>query len=262
MIRPRLTSIVSGIPLLVGLLAVAGCAQKDRTAAGPAPYPDTLQGRLDLYQSESVPPPRTKLQDGHIAELRDTGVAERALKVGAKAPVFELPGVSGEPVRLGDLLREGPAVLVWYRGGWSPQCMIALRTYAEVHPQIRELGATLVAISPQTADNSELTQMLGQFEFEVLSDTGNHVARQFGLVYKLSPGAAADLRQAVSLREYNGDDSGELPLTATYVIDREGVIRYAFVDPDYRRRAEPADVLAALKELAASPEEQPATEAR
>lgn len=268
MISARTARAVVGVvcALLVPL-TLTGCAQP-RRAGGPAvtPYPETLQGRLDNYEVQwraSVGPRRAKLQDEYTAGLRASEAAAQALQVGDQAPAFELPDTSDEPVALADLLSRGPVVLVWYRGGWSPWCTITLRAYAEAWPQIQELGATLVAISPQTVENSLLTQQLGQFEFDVLSDAGNRVARQYGLSHKLPPAVVADLRASadprtrVELREYNGDASDELPLTATYVIDCDGVIRYAFVDPDYRKRAEPADVVALLKELQAGAAEQP-----
>jgi predicted metalloprotease with PDZ domain/peroxiredoxin len=129
-------------------------------------------------------------------------------------------------------------------------------------PRINASGGALVAISPQTVDNSALTQELGQFQFDLLSDSGNQVARQYGLAYKLSPAMAAELHAAVDLEVYNGDNSGELPLTATYVVDPQGVIRYAFVDPDFRKRAEPAEVVAALKMIAPAPPASAPTAAR
>jgi predicted metalloprotease with PDZ domain/peroxiredoxin len=245
-------------------LAVGGCAQ--RHAVGPAVprKPKTLQERLEDYRIQRrqlLGPQRAKIREDYLAAVRASGIAARALHVGDKAPAFELPNAWDELVSLQDLLRQGPVVLLWYWGGWDPYSMIELRAYEEALSQIQGAGATLVAISPQNVEHTLETQQLGQFAFESLSDAGNRVARRFGLAHKLTPAfvkdlrATADPRVATDLREYNGDDSGEMPLAATYVIDREGVIRYAFVDPDYRKRAEPADVLAVLKEISAGPPE-------
>ena len=138
-------------------------------------------------------------------------------------------------------------MLTWYRGGWCPYCNIALRGFQKKLPEIRDEGASLVAISPETPDNSLSTAEKDHLEFEVLSDHGNKVAQAYGVAYKL-PAVIAEQSRA-RLTKYNRDDSGTLPLGVTYVIDREGVIRYAFVDADYRKRAEPSDVLAALRGL-------------
>jgi predicted metalloprotease with PDZ domain/peroxiredoxin len=223
----------------------------------------TLQEQLDEYQRHwqaTNSQGRVKLYDDFIAELRKSGVGSQTPKVGQPAPLFVLPDGFSEQVALADLLTRGPVVVLWCRGGWDAYDTIALRTYAEALPRIRELGATLVAISPQTPDNSLLTQQLGQFEFDLLSDAGNQVARKYGLVYKLSEKMAIDLRSQVDLREYNGDDSQELPLPATFVINCDDVVRFAFVDPDFRKRAAPEDVLAILKALQSEAEETPEAE--
>lgn len=125
-----------------------------------------------------------------------------------------------------------------------------MRAYQKILPQILTLGATLVAISPQTPDRSQATLLKNFLEYEVLSDLGNKVARQFGLVYPI----AEEMRSiyqgfGVHLPEYNGDESWELPLPGTFVIDREATIRLAFVDADYTNRLEPAAILDSLREL-------------
>lgn len=125
-----------------------------------------------------------------------------------------------------------------------------MRAYQKILPQIQTLGAALVAISPQTPDRSQATLLKNFLEYEVLSDLGNKVARQFGLVYPL----AEEMRSVyqgfgVHLPEYNGDESWELPLPGTFVIDREATIRLAFVDADYTNRLDPAAILDSLREL-------------
>ena len=128
-----------------------------------------------------------------------------------------------------------------------------MRAYQAVLPRIRDLGATLVAVSPQLPDHSLSTAEKNALELEVLSDVGNGVARRFGLVYCLD----GELRSsydgpfAIQLPDYDGDDTWELPLPATYVLDCGGTIRLAFADPDYTRRLEPAAILEALRGLAA-----------
>jgi peroxiredoxin len=116
-------------------------------------------------------------------------------------------------------------------------------------PELTALGANLVAISPQTPDNSLTTQQKNELSFNVLSDKSNAVAKQYGIAYTLPPEIAASFKGKLDLVKFNGDESNELPLSATYVIGTDGVIRYAFVDADYRNRAEPADIIAALRAL-------------
>jgi peroxiredoxin len=120
-----------------------------------------------------------------------------------------------------------------------------LHDYQKILKDIHAAGAELVAVSPVTPDNSLDMAQKNALEFKVLSDVGNKVARDYGIVYKLPERISAFYQKGgmIDLAKYNGDDSLELPLAVTYVIDTDGVIKYAFVDADYRRRAETADVL-------------------
>jgi peroxiredoxin len=189
------------------------------------------------------------LYDKGIRDVAAGGVTETALKVGAKAPEFTLPDAKGESVALTTLLAKGPVVVTWYRGAWCPYCNIQLREYQKAMPELTALGANFVAISPQTPDNSLTTQQKNELSFNVLSDKSNAVAKQYGIAYTLPPEIAASFKGKLDLVKFNGDESNELPLSATYVIGTDGVIRYAFVDADYRNRAEPADIIAALRAL-------------
>lgn len=212
----------------------------------------SLQAKLDSRKAaftESAHPDMVNTFERGFAEVAESGVLESALREGDMAPMFSLPGATGDTVALGELLARGPIVIVWYRGGWCPYCNIQLNDMQVVLPRLRELGAELVAISPEMPDSALSTKERSALAFPVLSDPGNEIARQFGIVYSIP----ADVRQAfegmLDIPSYNGDSSWELPLAVTYVIDRDGVIRYAFVDPDYRKRAEPSAVIAALQRL-------------
>jgi peroxiredoxin len=174
------------------------------------------------------------------------------LKTGNHAPDFSLPNPAGRPVSLAGLLRGGPAVVTFYRGGWCPYCNLQLRAYQQVLGEITALGAKLVAISPQLPDGSLSTAEVNQLSFDVLSDVGNHVARSFGLVYSLPD----ELRAALTsnnkaLPGINGDDSWELPLPATYVVAPDHKIALAEIELDYRERLEPVAIVAALRTLRA-----------
>ncbi len=182
-----------------------------------------------------------------VDDLRASGIAERSLGEGEQIPAFALPNAHGETVRSADLLAHGPAVLSFYRGGWCPYCNLELKALQEALPEISGLGASLVAISPELPDKAMTTTEKHGLGFEVLSDRGNQVARAFGLVFTL----AEELRPVyeafgIDVPAYNGDETFELPIPATFVVDRDGTVRRAFVDPDYTRRLDPADVIAAL----------------
>ena len=156
----------------------------------------------------------------------------------------------GNPLRLSELLREGPVVLSFYRGGWCPYCNLELRALQQVLPEIEKAGATLVAISPETPDNSLSTTKKNELRFQVLSDQVNAMARKFGLVFTL-PDAFRPLYEKfdIDIPKYNGDDSYEIPVPATYVIDQDRIIRFSFITTDYTQRAEPADIVAALQQF-------------
>lgn len=165
-------------------------------------------------------------------------------EVGDKIDDFELPGADGTPSSLGDFLVDGPAVLVFYRGQWCPYCNLTLRTYQqELVAELTSRNATLAAISPQKPDGP-----LPDLEFPVLSDVGSTVARGLGLSYPVS----APVREAMEtlgtdLEQVNG--TWELVHPAVVVVDRDRVLRFVDVHPDFVTRTEPADVLEAVKSL-------------
>ena len=220
----------------------------ESTAEPTRPLQAELDARATGFAERAPEAIQTLYADG-VQAVVDSGVVEGAKNVGDQAPGFTLENHEGESVSLSGLLEQGPVILVWYRGGWCPYCNLTLAAYQQRLDEIRDLGATLVALSPELPDKSLSTAQKSDLQFQVLSDVGNDVAREYGVVFKLTEGVRANYEQAFGLSEFNGDDSGELPLAATYVIDRDGVIRWAFLDADYRNRAEPADVIEALRLL-------------
>lgn len=176
-----------------------------------------------------------------IQILVNGGIAVNAVNVGHKAPNFSLPDQLGDTVTLSSVLQRGPAVLVFYRGDWCPYCDLTLRAYQRILPQIEALGASLIAISPQTPDNTLTTVEKKELTFSALSDVGNMVARTYGLVF-VTPEAA----RHPGISAANGDQSWELPVPGTFVIARDGTINLAFVDPNWTHRLEPTELLKAL----------------
>jgi peroxiredoxin len=173
-----------------------------------------------------------------------------ALGIGDRAPDFALRDAAGGVFTLADALGSGPVVVSFYRGAWCPYCNLELRALQQALPDLHAAGAALVAISPNTPDTSVTSVELHGLDYPVLSDIGNEVARGFGLVFTVQD----DLEEAyrgmgIDIGAANGTERWEIPLPATYVIDRDGVIVYAFVNTDYRVRAEPADVVSAVMAL-------------
>lgn len=213
---------------------------------------EDLQTQAASVASMAPAPVLTILNDS-VQIVASSGLAGRAVGVGDKAPDFDLPGPNGARVRLADLLFDGPVVVSFYRGGWCPYCNLELRALQAALPEITGLGATLVAISPESPDSSLSTAEKDELTFSVLSDAGSATSRTYGLVYSVD----AAMREVLvgfgnDLTKINGTDSWELPIPATYVIGTDGTIAYAFADADYRRRSEPADVVAALRTIAVS----------
>lgn len=212
-----------------------------------------LEQQLAAFKAEfarSAPADRHALYETKIEELRASFAMEKAIGVDALAPDFTLPDAQGTPVAMSELLRLGPVVVTFYRGGWCPYCNIQLRAYQAVLPEITALGARLVAISPQMPEWSLVTATKNELTFDVLSDVGNKVARSFGLVYALPEELRVPLRSNNrALPGINGDESWELPIPASYVIGRDRRVALAFLDVDYRNRLDPTAILAALKSL-------------
>jgi len=183
------------------------------------------------------------------SRYKPTGVA-----VGATAPSFTLQNATGASVTLGQLLSENKAVvLTWYRGGWCPFCNLALQAMTEANGELASLGARLVTLTPETPNESLTTAEKLDLPFEVLSDVGSKVAQAYGVAFEVG-GPITELYKGmgVDLTTTNGNTPGGkpmLPVPATFVLDKSGKVVYSFVDLDYTKRAEPADVVAAVKAL-------------
>ena len=197
-------------------------------------------------------PPRGGRVRRRGAAATPEAAAGGALGVGDPAPDFALPSATGREVRLSELLEGGPVVLTFYRGAWCPYCNTQLRDYQDALGDVERAGATLVAVSPQAPDGSMTTAQKNGLAFPVLSDVGNGVSRRYGLVYAVDD-RTRERYQAVGvdLEAVNGAAGGgaawELPVPATYVIDRGGTIRAAFVEADYTQRASARQVIDALR---------------
>ena len=194
-----------------------------------------------------VPPEMQAIHAQAVAELKARRLAANILPVGAKAPAFDLPDHNGKIVSSSDLLGNRRLVLCFIRGRWCPFCVGQMEAMNLIAPQIEQAGATFVAISAQTVKQSFFMHDQHKLRFSLLSDAGNKVARQFGLTYRVpAPQEAVYRRAFVNLPLANGDESWELPIPATYILDRDGTILSAFADEDYTERPEPSDLVSLL----------------
>lgn len=235
-------------------LAPAGLAAATAEAAEPIP---SYQTDLETFRAEQAKSGGLALSAGDRAVMEraarnlEASMPDPGLKVGAQAPDFSLPNAFGEQVRLGALLAEGPVVLTFYRGAWCPYCNLQLRGFQKTLPRFERHGAQLVAITPQLPDESRSQVEKDGYPFEILSDLDDRVMKAYRLHFEVPDelGELYQRRLSLDLAAYNGAGRYVLPVPATFVIDRTGEVRFAFIDLDYRNRVEPSAILAALETL-------------
>ena len=211
----------------------------------------SLQAAIDEYNAtkkEKMPAEVLDLMARTTAELKDTGIENRVLGTGDRMPDFTLPNQHGEMRRFADFLADSPVVLNIYRGGWCPYCNFEMKALADVLSEIKAAGARLVGMAPEDPDHAQDTAKRHEIDIEILSDAGNAVSEQLGLVFSL----AEELRPiylgaGLDIPAYNGDDSFRLPVPATYIVGTDGVIKADFVNADYTKRMEPAEILTTLQ---------------
>lgn len=192
--------------------------------------------------------------DAALGGLRGSGIAQSCLQPGETAPDFVLPSTGGGEFGLEATLRNGPVVIAFYRGGWCPYCNLTLRALNDLAPALQAFGASLIAIAPQRAEAQRETGDKHGLRFPLLIDGDNRVARLFGLAFPLPDNLVALYRGlGIDIPTANATSEWVLPLPATYVIARDGTVAAASIDIDYTRRAEPAEILAAVACLAKEP---------
>jgi len=213
------------------------------------PLREQFAERKDLI-AKYVPSDVQAVHARTVAALKQQGLAAKARGVGAKAPAFDLPDHNGKLVSSAALLNNGRLVICFIRGRWCPFCVGQMEAMSSIAAQIEAAGASLVAISPQIEKQAYFMHDQHKLAFPLLVDAHNEVARQFGLVYRVPEEQQAIYRRTfVNLPFVNGDDSWELPIPATYVVDRTGTILFASADENYTERPEPLDVSGLLGRL-------------
>lgn len=218
--------------------------------ASSAPTAVPLRERLLEIKAgvaQYVRPENQAVNQRATEAIRASGIAERALRISAPAPEFTLPDQNGKLVSSKELLAQGPLIVSFFRGRWCPFCMTEIEAWRDILPHVKSAGANVVAISPQLQRHNSFTADQHKPGFPLLSDSGNQVARAFGIVYPVGEEQKSLYKAVfVNLPNSNGDESWELPLPATFLIGQDGVIRGTWVSADYMERPEPGDVLAAL----------------
>jgi peroxiredoxin len=210
------------------------------------PLREILAERKDLI-AKYLPTETQAIHARAFAELKQQRLAANILPVDAEMPEFQLQDHDGKSISSTILLAKGRLVLCFIRGRWCPFCVGQMEAMNLILPLIEQASATLAAISPQTVKQSFFMRDQHKLRFPLLSDAGNKVARQFGLTYHVSDEQKTVYQRAfVNLPFVNGNDSWELPIPATYIIDRNGSVLYASANEDYTERPEPADILRAL----------------
>ena len=211
----------------------------------------SLKDELDRIRAEAGANAKIKAAyEALVAQLGRAQTASRALKVGQAMPSFMLPNADGRLVFSDDLLARGPLVVNFFRGDWCPYCTRTLMSLEAALPRIAGAGGQLVALTPDTGRHFAATKRLHRLSYEILSDVDGAIGMQFGVLFRV-PELTREMLAGfgTDLAERHGNDGWFIPIPATYVIDRGGVIRYAFVDVDFTRRAEPDDIVAMLERL-------------
>lgn len=214
----------------------------------------TMTEEMTALRRQRAEAPRTRateIGERVTQDLISNGTGENAIKAGEVAPRFVLPNHNGEPVALEGLLTHGPVVISFYRGEWCPFCNLELRGLQRSYQRMQELGASLVAISPQLPDGSLTVQERHSLEFPVLSDVGNRVAKKFGIVFRVPDDLLGIFEErGLNLSSVNGKEGAyELPIPATFVVRRDGTVQAAFVNADHTQRTDPDEIVRILESM-------------
>lgn len=216
----------------------------------------TLEQKIrdyDEIKKNKVPSDVLAVMEGATEKLRNSGLEDKALAVGEQIPDFSLPDQHGVVRNLSYYLAKGPIVLNVYRGGWCPYCNLEMRALNAVLPEFHNRGANLVGLTPETPETAQDTLTANELDITVLSDKGNRVSAELGLVFEL-PDELKPIYEnlGIDIPASNGEDSFTLPVPATYIIGKDRVVLYRFINVDYTRRVEPALLVAELDKLQAT----------
>ncbi len=198
--------------------------------------------------ANTIPEDKYTVMQQSTRALLDAKISNKALQSGDVLPDFELPDENQHTVHLNDVLQDKYLIVSFYRGGWCPYCNMELRALQQLSDEFKNLGADLVAISPETPDNSMTTSEKNGLKFKILSDIDNIYAKQLNLAFQM-PGELREVYHSFGLHvdKHNGNTNYELPMPATYIVDHNKKIIHHFVPEDYTQRLDPEEISSFLK---------------
>jgi peroxiredoxin len=208
----------------------------------------TLREQLEAYAAagREIFPAYGEAVDRLVTRLHGNGGGESAPRPGDPMPPFMLPDDFGRLVSLTTLIRKGPVAVMFFRGHWCPYCRLNVHAVSQAMDRINAMGAQVVAIMPELQEYAEKFKAEAGAPFPVLTDLDNGYALSLNLAIWLG-GEIRELLSYQDLASYHGNDGWVLPIPATFVVGRDGLVKARFVDPDFRRRMEVDDLLAALR---------------
>ncbi|MEW6535079.1 MAG: peroxiredoxin-like family protein [Candidatus Auribacterota bacterium] len=237
--------IVSTSLILSFFLGIGICTAQD-TSAPVVSFSDQIEHQK-TQSEKSIPKDIREIMDEATQELMFSSLTQKSLQIYDTVPDFELQSITGKTVSTELLRQSGYLVIVFYRGGWCPYCNIHLQALNTAYPRIKDLNASMIAISPQISVNP--TEH-GALQYEVLIDRDNKIAKKFGIVFQLNDDVIKIYKDlGIYLKEYNGNNDNELPVPATYIVAPDGVIEYAYINPDYRERPDPEKIIEFLESV-------------
>jgi peroxiredoxin len=207
---------------------------------------DSLSAELEAGRD----PAASVLFERFIGWLRSGVLGLSTLTVGDPLPDFVLPDQDGRLVTSAELLADGPLILSFFRGGWCPYCGLEMVAIEQARPEIEAAGAQIIGISPEILRFPADTIKERGLRYRLLADADNGLALLLGLVFRMPQGIIDRYKsRGLDLAERHGNDGWMVPIPGTFLVDRGGIVRLAFADPDYRVRLEPAALIEALRSL-------------
>ncbi|WP_430410367.1 peroxiredoxin-like family protein [Kordia sp.] len=194
-----------------------------------------------------IPTDKRAIMQKSTEDLKSQNLSKKALTTGEILPSFTLKNIEGNPVSLEDFQSQY-LVVAFYRGGWCPYCNMELKALQSILPELTELNGELVAITPETPDNSLTTSEKNELTFSVVSDLNNAYAKSLGLVFQLPKNLQGVYNDfGIDVAKHNGNNDFELPMPATYILNKDREVIYSFVPEDYTERLEPETILEIIK---------------
>ena len=218
---------------LTFILATSGFAKQSLT--------EILEARA-AASSKKTPDAIKKELKKAMLDLKESGIEEKSVRQGTQVPFFKLDGTP-----FTNFYSKQPVVLKFYRGSWCPYCQLELKTYGEYKKQIEAKGYKVIILTPDTKKEIAKFKARENIEFDIYQDKDNHIAKRFGIAFKLGDKVGAIYKKfGIDLKRSQENSLGELPLPGTYIINTKGRIIYAAVDVDYRKRLDPEVLLKKL----------------